>query len=92
MTATLKDELSELKSASDKSKRRSRKKAPPEAAQSDLKASTDEDGQETEKLEELGQKLSDLVHSAEDDIRANPVAITLGAFALGVVVGAIIRR
>ncbi|MBO9424176.1 hypothetical protein J7444_05560 [Labrenzia sp. R4_1] len=43
-------------------------------------------------LDDLAHKLSGLVDEAESEIREQPVTMVLGAFALGLVVGALLRR
>ncbi|WP_428527503.1 hypothetical protein [Roseibium sp.] len=43
-------------------------------------------------LDDLADKLSGLVDDAETEIRERPVTMVLGAFALGIVVGALLRR
>ncbi|MGS4884921.1 MULTISPECIES: hypothetical protein [unclassified Roseibium] len=43
-------------------------------------------------LDDLADKLSGLVDEAESEIRERPVTMVLGAFALGIVVGALLRR
>jgi len=43
-------------------------------------------------LDDLADKLSGLVDDAEAEIRERPVTMVLGAFALGIVVGALLRR
>jgi ElaB/YqjD/DUF883 family membrane-anchored ribosome-binding protein len=43
-------------------------------------------------LDDLADKLSGLVEDAESEIRERPVTMVLGAFALGIVVGALLRR
>jgi len=91
-TRTLEDEVSKLKSDADTKKparsRRTGKKAQDKPAPDEV----DGDDEKVQELAELGQKLSHLVESAEDEIKAHPVAVTLGAFALGIVVGAMLRR
>lgn len=43
-------------------------------------------------LDDLADKLSGRVDEAESEIRERPVTMVLGAFALGIVVGALLRR
>ncbi len=40
----------------------------------------------------LADKLSEFVDNAEHEIKERPVTMVLGAFALGVIVGAVLRR
>ncbi|PVB63715.1 hypothetical protein [Labrenzia sp. 011] len=93
-TSDLKTELSQLKADSQGKARprrsRARKSAdednviPPEPAA--------EDASEKNELGDLANKLSDLVENAGDEIRERPVTAVLGALALGVVIGALLRR
>ncbi|MEP0234245.1 hypothetical protein [Roseibium sp.] len=43
-------------------------------------------------LTQLSEQLSTLVESAEHEIQEHPVRVVLGAFALGIIVGATLRR
>lgn len=43
-------------------------------------------------LKELADKLSEFADDAEQEIRDRPVTMVLGAFALGIIVGAVLRR
>ncbi|MBD8875586.1 hypothetical protein [Roseibium polysiphoniae] len=43
-------------------------------------------------LTQLSEQLSTLVESAEHEIQEHPVRVVLGAFALGIIVGAALRR
>ena len=43
-------------------------------------------------LTELAQQLHEMLDSAEEEIVAHPLAAVRGAFALGLVVGAVLRR
>ncbi|MEP1934542.1 MAG: hypothetical protein ABJJ37_24990 [Roseibium sp.] len=92
---TLKDEVSQLKTDADrKSPKRRGHSTQPAKEQSapdpeDEAANVDE---QTEQLKDLTEQLSDLVHDAEIEIREHPIALVLGAFAVGVVVGAVLRR
>ncbi|MEP3049006.1 MAG: hypothetical protein ABJL55_21030 [Roseibium sp.] len=93
---TLKDEVSQLQTDADRkrparkprSKSTSKVKAIPESNDD----SEDIPEEQTETLKDLSEQLSDLVHDAENEIREHPVAVVLGAFALGIVVGAVLRR
>ena len=95
-TSELKSEISKLKSDAEEKRprrRRSRAAAGKTAAQTapDTAPAPDQQTNGGE-LEELAHKLKDLVGDAEQEIRERPVATVLGAFALGVVVGALLRR
>jgi ElaB/YqjD/DUF883 family membrane-anchored ribosome-binding protein len=92
----LKDEVSQLKSDADTTrrprrtrttKRQSSETSPPPNLDNDTVDSTS-----TEELRTLTDQLTNLVQDAEHEIKEHPVAMVLGAFALGVVVGAVLRR
>ncbi|MBD1545377.1 hypothetical protein [Roseibium aggregatum] len=91
----LKSEIAQLKleaeAAPKQRKPRSSRKAKP-ADTAPQEASVDEMQAQTGELQELVDKLTDLVEDAETEIKERPVTMVLGAFALGVVVGALLRR
>lgn len=92
---SLQDEVSQLRSDStkDHSKRKRRAKAAPPDRLKDVEAAQEQATTvDTEKLKDLTGQLNELVHSAEDGIKDHPVATVLGAFALGILVGAALRR
>lgn len=91
-TRTLEDEVSRLKSDADAKKPARSRRTGKEAQDKPGPDKPDVDDDKEQELAELGQKLSQLVDSAEDEIKTHPVAVTLGAFALGIVVGAMLRR
>ena len=92
----LKSEISQLKS--DASEKRARRRRPATKRTKDTTAAAPEvetppeEPLEKSELENLADKLTDLVEDAEHEIKEHPVAMVLGAFALGIVVGAILRR
>jgi ElaB/YqjD/DUF883 family membrane-anchored ribosome-binding protein len=92
----LQDEVSQLRSDANKDRpKRKRRAAKPAAVEADQDVEQDVSSSvtpETEKLKDLSRQLNDLVHNAEDGIKDHPVAAVLGAFALGIVVGAALRR
>jgi ElaB/YqjD/DUF883 family membrane-anchored ribosome-binding protein len=95
-TRNLQDEVSQLRSDANrerpKRKRRTAKPAsvaPPQEIEQDAEF---EVSPGSEKLKDLSEQLNDLAHNAEDGIKDHPVAAVLGAFALGIVVGAVLRR
>ncbi|WP_421982172.1 hypothetical protein [Roseibium sp.] len=45
-----------------------------------------------EDLNVLAEKLSEFADDAEQEIKDHPVTMVLGAFALGIIVGAVLRR
>ncbi|ASP35638.1 hypothetical protein [Labrenzia sp. VG12] len=88
----LRNEINHLKKDADASKTRSRKRRPKKATPEEdapTEPQLDASGMD---LDELSQRLSELVNDAEDDIRRNPLIAVAGAFALGLVVGSILRR
>lgn len=92
---TLKDEVSQLKTDADRKspRRRARsKQSPKEQTALDPEDDITNIDEQTEQLKDLTEQLSDLVHDAEIEIREHPIALVLGAFAVGVVVGAVLRR
>jgi ElaB/YqjD/DUF883 family membrane-anchored ribosome-binding protein len=88
----LKDEISNLKKDADASKStpRRRRSKQPDTNEEDVKP--DKADARTEDLKELSEKLQNLAEEAGDEIRQHPLAAVLGAFALGLVVGSILRR
>lgn len=104
--AHLKAEISQLKSenkalsATAKAKSAAASKtrqgqAPPvqnteEKPQTDLLS--DAQDMDADTLKNLGNQLNDLAKEAGDEIANHPVATVLGAFALGILVGSILRR
>jgi 2,3-bisphosphoglycerate-independent phosphoglycerate mutase len=104
--AHLKAEISQLKSenkalsASAKEKAaagsRSRQKqvssAQEDPDESQSKSADDRPDLDSENLKKLGDQLNDLAKEAGDEIASHPVATALGAFALGILVGSILRR
>ncbi|MBO6511792.1 MAG: hypothetical protein JJ979_25460 [Roseibium sp.] len=93
---SLQDEVSKLRA--DAGKDRARKKRRSTRARQEEQEPEVPEVEEThasaaeEKLKQLSSQLDDLVHNTEDGIRDHPVAAVLGAFALGIVVGAVLRR
>ncbi|MEM5584713.1 hypothetical protein WNZ15_19785 [Roseibium sp. AS2] len=92
----LKTEISQLKAETD-SKRRSRKPRPRKPLDETAAAPATEDADPAEpsahpEISNLADRLSELVEEAGDEIKERPVTAVLGAFALGVVVGALLRR
>ncbi|CTQ53753.1 hypothetical protein LP7551_02280 [Roseibium album] len=92
----LQDEVSQLRSDANKDRpKRKRRAAKPASVEPDQDAEQEVSASvtpETEKLKDLSRQLNDLVNNAEDGIKDHPVAAVLGAFALGIVVGAALRR
>ena len=92
----LQDEVMQLRSDAnrDRPKKRRRTTRPvveEPAPEPETKVETDGKAA-AEKLKDLSEQLNDLAHNAEDGIKDHPVAAVLGAFALGIVVGAVLRR
>lgn len=56
------------------------------------KSADDTDNSEAKSIEDLTKELTTLMDDAEGQISAHPMTAVLGAFALGIVVGAILRR
>jgi ElaB/YqjD/DUF883 family membrane-anchored ribosome-binding protein len=92
----LQDEVSQLRSDAKKDRpKRKRQATKPDSVDTDQDVEQEVSASvtpETEKLRDLSKQLNDLVHNAEDGIKDHPVAAVLGAFALGIVVGAALRR
>ncbi|WP_153768752.1 hypothetical protein [Labrenzia sp. CE80] len=61
-------------------------------AEASVEASTEEKSTAQLDLTQLSEQLSSLVESAEHEIQEHPVRVVLGAFALGIIVGAALRR
>ncbi|MEP2706374.1 MAG: hypothetical protein ABJQ71_05220 [Roseibium sp.] len=92
---TLKDEVSQLKTDADRKSPRRRARSSQQAKEQtapDPEIEVTNLDEQTEQLKDLSEQLSDLVHDAEIEIREHPIALVLGAFAVGVVVGAVLRR
>lgn len=90
----LKDEISQLKAASAQKRRPRRqhtKKPPAETPEAAHDPEPDEISGKDE-LGDLTHKLSELAESAGEEIKERPVTAVLGALALGVVIGALLRR
>lgn len=92
----LKAEISQLVSESEpKASRprrpRKRKTADKPAPEPELAPETSEEDV-PEDLKVLADKLSEFAENAENEIKERPVTMVLGAFALGVIVGAVLRR
>lgn len=91
----LKWEIAQLKLDAEATPKQRKPRSSRHTKQSDTapqEASVDEMQAQTGELQELVDKLTDLVEDAETEIKERPVTMVLGAFALGVVVGALLRR
>ncbi|WP_299813269.1 hypothetical protein [uncultured Roseibium sp.] len=92
--SVLRDEISQLKVDSEtkrKPRRQRAKKPSAEIPETPHEPEPDEMPGKDE-LGELAHKLSDLVENAGEEIRERPVTAVLGALALGVVIGALLKR
>ncbi|KZM49765.1 hypothetical protein OA90_12685 [Labrenzia sp. OB1] len=90
----LRNEISQLKADSEtkrKPRRQRAKKTPAESSETPQKPDPDEIPGKDE-LGDLTHKLSELMENAGEEIRERPVTAVLGALALGVVIGALLRR
>lgn len=92
----LKDEVSQLKSDADATRRprrtRAAKRVKQEAPEHETNDLDTDYPLENSEIKVLIDKLTDLVEDAEHEIKERPVAMVLGAFALGIVVGSLMRR
>jgi len=91
----LKSEVAQLKSEAEAPRRARKPRSRRPAAQTEP-APADAIATDAEEphadLKALADKLSHLVEDAETEIKERPVPMVLGAFALGIVVGALLRR
>lgn len=98
--ARLNEEVSRLKSEKPATSAKSRTRASSnEKVSSDTEFETaesisadDRDKSEAKSIEGLTKELTALMDDAEGQISTHPMTAVLGAFALGIVVGAILRR
>lgn len=91
----LKSEIAQLKLDAEATLKPRKPRSPRETKQADpapREAPVDDAEAQTGELKELVDKLTGLVEDAETEIKERPVTMVLGAFALGVVVGALLRR
>lgn len=104
--AHLKAEISQLRSENKKLSAKARAKTaagsrarqeeapapPPNVDDSQSGLPNDQPDLDADSLKKLGNQLNDLAKEAGDEIASHPVATALGAFALGILVGSILRR